>query len=265
MREDDTDGERAGDGEKIGDRSGADPSVDTARLIADDLKKLRTGRGLTPTKLEGRTYLLAALGNPSLVEAHETLVRMVNELGEGIPARALRAAYSIDMAHRGILKDRRSFFGVSIDRVDVGTIIGYEDDAIKELAGRLIATSSPGSTGMELVRAEVEGRVIKSVHKGYDLDSYFWAFNNKADVPSVPMLLVQYHRSGGQRLGRLMLAIRFTGDPLPAFIWTTRGQDIGAILIGGDRKNQQLAERGHVFAVINEPEPGWYYAICWQY
>jgi len=108
------------------DRSAFDAAVRA------DLTYLRKGRGLTANRLATRPALMHLLDTPTDPETSlETLVGLIDRLGEGEERRALRGAFGLD-ADGNSLGARRKVVA-SRERVGSDTLRAREDDAITEL------------------------------------------------------------------------------------------------------------------------------------
>lgn len=238
-----------------------------------ELKSLRQGHGLTAARLASCPSLLAALGTGTVNEALQRLLEEINGLGEGVQARALRTAFGIGMPDPGILKNRRIGFGAAIGRFDQGTLIGYENAAIRDLAIRLTPKPKPdvSLTGVYLMRG---------VYRKYQFDRVVISnaateedFSRRganlellplSDPPHPQCLIFTVPQNS--KISRLYVAVEFLDEP-PTIVRTCWYADTRPPAKGfGQKDAPKTAGRPeHWTYRFERPDPGMKFGLFWLY
>jgi hypothetical protein len=121
---------------------------DRRDTLIQELRTLRKGAGLTLRRLSQALTLRAVVAerlnklpaDVTLSQVHTALIEELNQLGEGIEARATRNALAI--GHRGDpqnITTRRSDFALKYSRHS-DTVEAYENHGIEEIADRLLGS-----------------------------------------------------------------------------------------------------------------------------
>lgn len=125
--------------------------VNDRELLRRELVALRGGEGVTATKLLASPLLMAHLGRPSVSDAVATFKKVLDELGNGVKARALRSAYGYGHDDPEDLTRRRIAFASS-PGVGVGpeALKKYEEEVLKSLLDLLEAHASELRTQVQI-------------------------------------------------------------------------------------------------------------------
>lgn len=252
--------------------------------LVEGLKKLRIGTGLHTNKIADRPQLIEALGVSTAIEAYQRIRSLVHDLGEGVPARALRAAYAIDYSSHHLLKGRRREFGVSIDRIDEGTIMGYEDQAIGLLVAKILSpvirtVLDPRAEGYELLSMSYSPVIDDGALTSLDILEQYRHPADRSTTERNRRLAVTvsglgreilYMNPVGARPETLYVVLKYVGSPQPSAAWVDVYDDLDLLNIGhvgrASAWNHQVgpAQVSTTFE-IRYPSIGHVYAVRWKF
>jgi hypothetical protein len=159
---------RAEVGQKWGRRGGAMPRTAGragAHDLVTDLTWLRKDQGLTLDRLARAGEVMRACGGrdqpiETIFARFTSALRSMSDIKGG---RALWAAYGVDAAEPGLLKTRRSAYAATVG-CSSDTIRDWEDQAIHELALRLLSSFYSGSPTPAQMPIPHGGYLLRSLH-----------------------------------------------------------------------------------------------------
>lgn len=200
--------------------------MDTPDPVLVQLKKLREGAGLTRERLPRMGAVMSALGASDPSEAYDSLVALIDGLGDGERARALAVDYGLNLAvHFGRpasgrevdwLGERRHGFGEVIGR-DAKTLARWSDRTVSDLRARLLSDFFAGDL---FVTAVVEGGralgctlIRRQPEDDNAAESTTVDFKNPSAEPSPPFLVYAFPRDWRPRT--LTLVVAFKDGQLP--------------------------------------------------
>lgn len=243
------------------------------RALAE-LKKLREGPGLKADRLTGCPNLLSALGTSDPGEAFDTLRLVIQRLGDGERAKALRVDFGLDLRmllsrapvtqELDYLGYRRAAYAEVIKRSEK-TLGRWSEATIAELRAMLITDQFDGQI---VVAAGVrERRVVGIEVMRYDKQdrSLSQGRNNGYRNPensSLPLVLYGFPRDW--RPINIRFAIAFTGDDYPAKIWAIAADSVLDVSFGHERFPLDI-EDGVARCRIDNPRRDQLYGVWWEW
>jgi transcriptional regulator with XRE-family HTH domain len=236
--------------------------------LVEELRSLRQRRGLTLQALAKCPQLLSALNNPPLQEAHDALLKLVEQLGDDEPGRALKHAYAIGLSDPRTLTDRRADLKARLGR-DPKTLASYENKMIAEVASRILGTRKAEVSDSEVyVVGTIEKfRLVRvSVTVRFPPDETGNAFErtvdyeNRSAAQSLPALLYQLPHDWQPK--SLVLGLNVDQASAQADFWTTAGNELLQLMFADIGQPAPLTD-GVVMVRMDGPKNGVIYAVYW--
>lgn len=250
-----------------------DTGVDTDPVL-DELKKLREGPGLNAARLSASPNLLAALGTGDPGAAYNTLLAVLQQMGDGDRVRSLRVDFGLDLeellerAPTGkeydYLGERRSGYGEVVGR-GVKTLSRWSDKAIGELRGRLITDQFNGRV---VVTAGVSNRRVTGVEvlcyepDDTNLSNGRAAGHTNPEDSSLPLVLCGIPRYWHPI--SIQFAIAFLGQDYPTRVWALAAESIIEIGFGHQRFELEIDD-GMARCRIDHPDHDHVYGVWWEW
>lgn len=213
--------------------------------VLSELKKLREGRGLTADRLAQSPAVMDALGLDDPATAHQAVLLLIANLGDGERVRALKVDLGVDLAdlfgrqprsrERDWLTERRDVYSIISGR-SVKTLTRWSDKTLSELRAQFIPQPFRGHV---LVTAGVQsGRLAGIDVITFDKDDEGFShgqtttITNPSKLPSTPLLI--YGIPYGWEPASLTMIVMFLDD-LPEQVWAVAADSLANLSFGHQR------------------------------
>jgi hypothetical protein len=242
--------------------------------VLAELKKLREGPGLNVDRLSRCPNLLAALGTDDPGAAYDSLVAVLQQMGDGERARSLRVDFGLDLeAHLNrspgakeydFLGDRRSGYGEVIGR-GVKTLGRWSDKTLGELRGRLITDQFNGRV---VVTAGVQNRRVTGIEVlCFDRNDAGLSNGRAVGHPnpensSLPLVMCGIPKHWDPV--SLQFAVAFLGGDYPVRAWALVAESVMDVCFGHQRFELQI-EDDMARCRIDDPGQDRTYGVWWEW